>query len=165
MTQLKECGCLLTLPRQWLVWSLMLRARNLVSMPGAKPECTVQVALVRLRRSGHRWTKLRGGKKKRRSQYRRRTLAVHKLGYSTRWWRTWLAGRTIPRSSNERPMKIEVRRMDGATWVKLSMGLAVVPIGLLEELREHWTGKIADALKRGEAVVNVGLDRGDYSLD
>jgi hypothetical protein len=62
-------------------------------------------------------------------------------------------------------MKIEVRRMDGATWVKLSMGLAVVPIGLLEELREHWTGKIADAVKRGEAVVNVGLDRGDYSLD
>ena len=61
-------------------------------------------------------------------------------------------------------MKIEVRRMDGATWVKLSMGLAVVPIGLLEELREHWTGKIADALKRGEAVVNVGLDGGDERM-
>jgi len=56
--------------------------------------------------------------------------------------------------------KIEVRRMDGATWVKLGMGLAVVPIGLLEELREHWTGKIADAVLRGEAVVDVGLDGG-----
>jgi len=54
-------------------------------------------------------------------------------------------------------MKIEVRRMDGATWVKLNMGLAVVPIHLLEELREHWTGKIADAVMKGEAVVNVGL--------
>src|SRR5262252_5370357 len=25
-----------------------------------------------------------------------------------------------------------------ATWVKLNMGLAVVPIGLLDEIREHW---------------------------
>jgi len=31
--------------------------------------------------------------------------------------------------------KIEVRRMDGGTWVKLNMGLAVVPIGLLDEIR------------------------------
>jgi hypothetical protein len=51
--------------------------------------------------------------------------------------------------------KIEVRRIDGATWVKLSMGLAVVPVELLDELREHWTGKIADAVLRGEAIVNV----------
>jgi hypothetical protein len=57
-------------------------------------------------------------------------------------------------------MKIEVRRMDGATWVKLNMGLAVVPIELVNELREHWIGKIADAVMRGEAVVNVGLDGG-----
>jgi hypothetical protein len=56
--------------------------------------------------------------------------------------------------------KIEVRRMEGATWVKLNMGLAVVPIGLLDEIREHWTGKIADAVMRGEAVVNVGLGDG-----
>jgi hypothetical protein len=56
--------------------------------------------------------------------------------------------------------KIEVRRMDGKTWVALNMGLAVVPINLLEEMREHWSGKIADAVLRGEAVVNVGLDGG-----
>ena len=56
--------------------------------------------------------------------------------------------------------QIEVRRMDGKTWVALNMGLAVVPINLLEEMREHWTGKIADAVLRGEAVVNVGLDGG-----
>ena len=60
--------------------------------------------------------------------------------------------------------KIEVRRMDGATWVKLNMGLAVVPIGLLDEIREHWTGKIAAAVMKGEAVVNVGLD-GDGAED
>ena len=54
--------------------------------------------------------------------------------------------------------KIEVRRMDGATWVKLNMGLGVVPIGLLDEIREHWTGKIADAVMKGEAIVDVGLD-------
>jgi hypothetical protein len=54
--------------------------------------------------------------------------------------------------------KIEVRRMDGKTWVALNMGLAVVPINLLEEMREHWSGKIADAVLRGEAMVNVGLD-------
>jgi hypothetical protein len=29
-------------------------------------------------------------------------------------------------------MKIEVRRMDNATWVKLNTGLAVVPIELLQ---------------------------------
>jgi hypothetical protein len=46
--------------------------------------------------------------------------------------------------------KIEVRRMNGATWVKLNMGLAVVPIGLLDELREHWTGKIADAVMKAK---------------
>ena len=57
--------------------------------------------------------------------------------------------------------KIEVRRMDGATWVKLNMGLAVVPISLLDEIREHWTGKIADAVMKGEAVVNVGLEKND----
>ena len=52
--------------------------------------------------------------------------------------------------------KIEVRRMDGKTWVALNMGLAVVPINLLEEMREHWSGKIADAVLRGGAVVDVG---------
>jgi hypothetical protein len=57
--------------------------------------------------------------------------------------------------------KIKVRRMDGATWVRLGMGLAVVPIGLLDELREHWSGKLADAVMKGEALVNVGLDGGD----
>jgi len=57
--------------------------------------------------------------------------------------------------------EIEVRRMDGKTWVALNMGLAVVPIGLLDEIRGHWTGKIADAVMRGEAFVNVGLGDGD----
>jgi hypothetical protein len=58
-------------------------------------------------------------------------------------------------------MKIEVRRMNGATWVKLGPGLAVVPVGLLDELRECWTGKLADAVMNGEALVNVGLDDRD----
>jgi|SRR6516165_2808211 hypothetical protein len=57
-------------------------------------------------------------------------------------------------------MKIEVRRMDNATWVKLRMGLAVVPMELLQELREQWTNAIAVAVKEGRAVVNVGLDGG-----
>jgi hypothetical protein len=61
--------------------------------------------------------------------------------------------------------KIEVRRIDGATWIKLNMGLAVVPIGLLDEIREHWTGKIADAVMRGQAVVNVGLGDGNNRGD
>ena len=52
-------------------------------------------------------------------------------------------------------MKIEVRRMNGATWVRLDKGLAVVPIGLIDELRKHWTGKVADAVMREEAVVNL----------
>jgi len=50
--------------------------------------------------------------------------------------------------------------MDGKTWVALNMGLAVVPIKLLEEMREHWANKLGDAVLRGEAVVNVGLDGG-----
>ena len=33
-----------------------------------------------------------------------------------------------------------------------------MPIGLLDEIREHWTGKIADAVMKGEAIVDVGLD-------
>jgi hypothetical protein len=55
-------------------------------------------------------------------------------------------------------VKIEVRRMDGKTWVRLDMGLAVVPLELLQELREQWTNAIATAVKEGRAVVNVGLD-------
>ena len=51
--------------------------------------------------------------------------------------------------------RIEVRRMDGATWVKLGPGLAVVPARLLDEIREHWAGKLADAVMNVEAVVNV----------
>jgi len=51
--------------------------------------------------------------------------------------------------------KIEVRRMNGETWVKLGKGLAIVPIYLLDELREHWSRKLADAVRRGEAVVNL----------
>ena len=58
-------------------------------------------------------------------------------------------------------MKIEVRRMSGATWVKLGPGLAVVPVRLVDELRECWSGKWADAVMKGEALVNVGLDGGD----
>ena len=58
-------------------------------------------------------------------------------------------------------MKIEVRRMSGATWVKLGPGLAVVPVRLVDELRECWSGKLADAVMKGEALVNVGLDGGD----
>ena len=57
--------------------------------------------------------------------------------------------------------RIEVRRMDGKTWVALNMGLAVVPIELLQELREQWTSAIAVAVKEGRAVVNVGLDGGE----
>ena len=52
-------------------------------------------------------------------------------------------------------MKIEVRRMNGATWVRLDKGLAVVPIGLIDELKKHWPGKVADAVMREEAVVNL----------
>jgi len=40
-------------------------------------------------------------------------------------------------------------------------GLAVVPIELLQDLREQWTNAIAVAVKEGRAVVNVGLDGGD----
>jgi hypothetical protein len=58
-------------------------------------------------------------------------------------------------------VKIEVRRIDGPKSVKLEPGLAVVPVGLLDELREHWTGKLADAVMKGEALVNVGLDGGN----
>ena len=54
-------------------------------------------------------------------------------------------------------VKIEVRRMNGATWVKLVPGLAVVPVRLVDELRECWTGKLADAVMNGKAVVDVGL--------
>ena len=57
--------------------------------------------------------------------------------------------------------KIEVRRMDGATWVRLDRGLAVVSIRMVEEFRERWTEAIAEAVERKEAVVNVGLDGGD----
>ena len=57
-------------------------------------------------------------------------------------------------------VKIEVRRFDGATWVKLGPGLAVVPIGLLDELRECWSGKLADAIMEEKAVVNVLAERG-----
>ena len=55
-------------------------------------------------------------------------------------------------------MRIEVRRMDGKTWVRLDVGLAVVPLELLQELREQWTNAIAIAVEEGRAVVNVGLD-------
>jgi len=54
--------------------------------------------------------------------------------------------------------------MNGSTWVKLGPGLAVVPVGLLDELREVWTGKLADAVMNGEALVNVGLDGGDERM-
>jgi hypothetical protein len=53
--------------------------------------------------------------------------------------------------------------MNGEVWVKLGMGLAVVPISLLDEIKEHWTGKIADAVMRGVAIVNVGLDGGSVN--
>ena len=43
--------------------------------------------------------------------------------------------------------------------MKLGKGLAVVPIHLLDELREHWTG-IADAVMKGEAVVNGWMETG-----
>jgi len=51
-------------------------------------------------------------------------------------------------------MKIEVRRMDGETWVKLGKDLAVVPIYLLDEIRADWTNKLGDAVRDGKAVVN-----------
>jgi hypothetical protein len=62
-------------------------------------------------------------------------------------------------------MKIEVRRFEGATWVKLVVGLAVVPVGLLDELREVWSGKLADAVMEGKAMVNVGLDGHGTRMD
>ena len=54
-------------------------------------------------------------------------------------------------------MRVEIRRMNGGTWVKLDEGLAVVPISLIDEFREMWRGLIAAAIEKGEAVVNVGL--------
>jgi hypothetical protein len=54
-------------------------------------------------------------------------------------------------------MRVEIRRMNGGTWVKLDEGLAVVPISLIDEFRETWRGLIAAAIEKGEAVVNVGL--------
>jgi len=52
-------------------------------------------------------------------------------------------------------MRVEIRRVNGATWVRLDKGLAVVPIALIDELREHWTAKVADAVMKEEAVVNL----------
>jgi hypothetical protein len=57
-------------------------------------------------------------------------------------------------------MRVEIRRVNGATWVRLDKGLAVVPIGLIDELREHWTGKVADAVMKEEAVVNLWNENG-----
>jgi hypothetical protein len=57
-------------------------------------------------------------------------------------------------------VKIETRIIDGARWVRLDDGLAVVPIGLMDgaEGKKGWRERIATAVKNGEAVVNVGLD-------
>ena len=52
-------------------------------------------------------------------------------------------------------MKVEVRWANGETWVKLEPGLCVVPVALLDAIREEWSGKLADAVKDGEAVVNL----------
>jgi hypothetical protein len=60
-------------------------------------------------------------------------------------------------------MKIELRRMDNGTWVRLVEGYAVVPIEPTEEMggdRGTWRKMIAKAIERGEAVVNVGLEKG-----
>ena len=35
-------------------------------------------------------------------------------------------------------MKIELKRMDGATWVKLDDGLCVLPIALVDEFVRDW---------------------------
>jgi len=58
-------------------------------------------------------------------------------------------------------VKIEVRRMNGATWVRLDKDLAIVPIYLLDEIRADWANNLADAVKHEEVVVNLwgkGID-------
>jgi len=51
--------------------------------------------------------------------------------------------------------KIEVRRMNGEVWVKLNKDLAVVPICLLDQIREEWANKLADAVTEGKAIVRL----------
>jgi hypothetical protein len=58
--------------------------------------------------------------------------------------------------------KIEVRRMNGATWVKLDEGLAVVAVKLaegerwFEQFRDAWREWLSDAVRSGRAVVGFG---------
>lgn len=50
--------------------------------------------------------------------------------------------------------------MNNGTWVRLTEGLAVVPIGLVDaffEGRNEWRYLIAEAVEKGEAVVDVGI--------
>jgi len=45
--------------------------------------------------------------------------------------------------------KIEVRRMNGEVWVKLNKDLAVVPICLLDQIREEWANPLLTPLPKG----------------
>ena len=56
-------------------------------------------------------------------------------------------------------MKIELRRMNGATWVKLDDGLCVVPIALVDEFVrdwKEWRREFAVAVESGRAVLGFG---------
>ena len=56
-------------------------------------------------------------------------------------------------------MKIELKRMDGATWVKLDDGLCVVPVALVDEfVRDwgEWRRAFGVAVETGRAVFGFG---------
>jgi len=64
--------------------------------------------------------------------------------------------------------KIEVRRMDGATWVRLEDGLAVLPVALVDEfVRDwgEWRKAFAIALESGKAMVGFGWNEAAESAD
>ena len=54
---------------------------------------------------------------------------------------------------------IELRRMDGKTWVALEDGLCVVPVALVDEFvrdRKEWRREFAVAVESGRAVLGFG---------
>jgi len=54
---------------------------------------------------------------------------------------------------------IELRRMDGKTWVALEDGLCVVPVALVDEfVRDwgEWRREFAVAVESGRAVLGFG---------
>jgi hypothetical protein len=54
---------------------------------------------------------------------------------------------------------IELRRMDGKTWVALEDGLCVVPVALVDEFVrdwKEWRREFAVAVESGRAVLGFG---------